>query len=363
MNLNPASLSLWDFFLTKTKNNVILCTHTIFLFWSNFMKKIGTITSVELAKLCGVSQGTVDRAINNRAGISPKTKEKILKIAREYGYIKNMNASFLASGKTNLLGLVVFNFNNEFFTQLTAAVEQKASELGYSLLISVSNSDVNKEKETIERLLSFGVDGVILCPVGFGAEYEELISRYQKPIITIANKTGDTIQFVGANDKAIIEQVTENAFLKGYEETVFYAPPLRFLGATNIYAQKMRAEGYKKAINKLGEKEYIFTYEDDVISFLKNHNKKTAVITASDIYALRIISRLKKEGMKVPNDVGVCGFDNISSLSLFEKKLTTVNYPITEIGETAVEYIINSINGNQTTIPDLKCNVILGETF
>ena len=110
------------------------------------MEKAGTITSVELAKLCGVSQGTVDRALNNRAGISPKTKDKILKTARQYGYIKNMNASFLASGKTKLLGLVVFNFNNEFFAQLTAAIERKASEFGYSLLINfLSTSFIEDE--------------------------------------------------------------------------------------------------------------------------------------------------------------------------------------------------------------------------
>lgn len=327
------------------------------------MEKAGTITSVELAKLCGVSQGTVDRALNNRAGISPKTKDKILKTARQYGYIKNMNASFLASGKTKLLGLVVFNFNNEFFAQLTAAIERKASEFGYSLLISVSNFDINKEKEAIERLLSFGVDGVILCPVGFGAEYEAFISRYQKPIITIANKAGDSIPFIGADDKAILEQITEYAFSKGYEDVVFYTPPLRFLGATNIYAQKMRAEGYKNAIKRLSKKEYVFTSEDDVINYLKNHNKKIAVVTASDIYALKLMSSLKKEGKSNPNDVGVCGFDNISSLSLFEKQLTTVNYPITEVGEAAVEYIINFINNNQATVPDLKCNVVFGETL
>ena len=91
-------------------------------------KKRGKITSTELAKICGVSQGTVDRALNDRSGISPKTKERILKAADEYGYIKNMHASGLVRGRSMLLGLVVFDLKNEFFSQLATAVEAEARQ-------------------------------------------------------------------------------------------------------------------------------------------------------------------------------------------------------------------------------------------
>lgn len=325
--------------------------------------KIGTITSVELAEFCGVSQGTVDRAINNRPGISPKTKERVLKAAKEYGYIKNMNASFLSSGKTKLLGLVVFDFNNEFFAELTASVEQKATELGYSVLISVSNKNIDKEKDAIERLLSFGVDGVILCPVGFGAEYEEIISKYQKPVMMVSNKAGEKFPFIGADDEIAMMNITNQVVEKGYKNTVLYIPPMRYLGQTNIYAQKIRADAYKKVIEETKVGGTIVTLEDDVIANIKNSGEKTAVLCASDIYALRLLKRLKKEGLNVPEDVGVTGFDNIASLDFFEKRLTTVNYPIKKIGETAVEQLLNIIEDKPTKSYSLECTVVQGETL
>ena len=88
------------------------------------------ITSLELAALCGVSQGTVDRALNNRPGISEKTRHRILQAAEENGYVKDMRASSLVSGKSGLLGLVLFDLRNEFFAQLATAAEARARELG-----------------------------------------------------------------------------------------------------------------------------------------------------------------------------------------------------------------------------------------
>jgi len=327
------------------------------------MKKIGTITSVELAKLCGVSQGTVDRALNNRAGISPKTKEKILKVAKEYGYIKNMNASFLSSGKTKLLGLVVFNFNNEFFSELAAAVEKKARENGYSVMIAVSNTDAAEEKKALERLLSFGVDGVVLCPVGFGSKYEKLLYEYNKPIITVSNKAGESLPFIGADDELAMMKITEYAISRGYESTLLFIPPMRFLGENNIYAQKARAEGYQNAIDKNNTKGQIITSEDDVVECVKSRSEKTAVLCASDIYALKLLKRFKKEGIKVPEDVGLTGFDNIESLDFFEKRLTTVDYPIGRIGEIAVEQLLGIIEGKEPKSHIAKCEIIQGLTL
>lgn len=325
--------------------------------------KTGTVTSVQLAELCGVSQGTVDRALNDRPGISPKTKERILKAAEEHGYIKNMNASFLSSGKAKLLGLVVFNFNNEFFAQLAAAVEKRARELGYSVMMAVSNTDIAEEKRAVERMLSFGVDGVLLCPVSFGEEYDEMLCRYNKPIITVSNKAGENIPFVGANEYEAMQEMTEHVLSEGYKNTALYIPPMRYLGETNIYAQRLRAEGYKNTVSKCGGSAQIFISEDDVINYVKNSSEKTAVLCASDIYALKLLKRFQKAGVKVPQDVGLTGFDNISSLDFFAKRLTTVNYPISEIGEAAAEQLINIIEDKQTEMPVCKCGLVPGETL
>ena len=98
------------------------------------------ITSDKLARLCGVSQGTVDRALNNRPGISPKTKQKILQTAKEHGFIKNQYASSLSRGTSNLIGVVMLNLKNEFFSQLLTSIESTARSFGYTTAIMLSDN-------------------------------------------------------------------------------------------------------------------------------------------------------------------------------------------------------------------------------
>lgn len=100
------------------------------------MKRNG-ISTTQLAKICGVSQGTVDRALNGRKGISPKTKEKILTTAQKYGYRPNIHARSIAGGKSMLMGVVVFDLENQYFSDILTA---------------------------IENLYLMSVDGIVLCP-------------------------------------------------------------------------------------------------------------------------------------------------------------------------------------------------------
>ena len=93
-----------------------------------------SISTTKLAKICGVSQGTVDRALNNRPGISPSTKEKILKAAKEYGYKPNIHARSMAGGKSQLIGVVVFDLKNQYFCNILTRLEGYCSTLGYLIL-------------------------------------------------------------------------------------------------------------------------------------------------------------------------------------------------------------------------------------
>jgi len=158
-------------------------------------------------------------------------------------------------------------------------------------------------------------------------------------------------------------KITEYAISRGYESTLLFIPPMRFLGENNIYAQKARAEGYQNAIDKNNTKGQIITSEDDVVECVKSRSEKTAVLCASDIYALKLLKRFKKEGIKVPEDVGLTGFDNIESLDFFEKRLTTVDYPIGRIGEIAVEQLLGIIEGKEPKSHIAKCEIIQGLTL
>ena len=133
------------------------------------------ISTTKIAEICGVSQGTVDRALNGRKGIHPETKEKILNVAKEYGYRPNIHARSIAGGKSQLIGVVVFNLNNQYFSDFLTSVEKYCSAKNYSTIVMFTNKDSAKEINCINNLYHMAVDGIILCPVNDGEEYENYL--------------------------------------------------------------------------------------------------------------------------------------------------------------------------------------------
>jgi LacI family transcriptional regulator len=113
-----------------------------------------------------VSQGTVDRALHNRPGISAETRERILLTARQLGYRPDQLASSLVRGRTMTIGLVLFDLYNRFFAQIASAVEENAKSRGYFVYLTLTRKDLGEEKSCIERLAGRRVDGLILCSVG-----------------------------------------------------------------------------------------------------------------------------------------------------------------------------------------------------
>ena len=133
------------------------------------------ITTSMLAKICGVSQGTVDRALNNRPGISEKTKENIINTAKEYGYRKNEE-------NNRQIGIVVFNLNNEYFSGLITDIEFALRKIGYSTVVKFTHYSKQYEIKCINNLYNMGVEGIILCPVNSGENFENYTDLFQKDI-------------------------------------------------------------------------------------------------------------------------------------------------------------------------------------
>jgi LacI family transcriptional regulator len=149
------------------------------------MRPYPKITTTQLAKICNVSQGTVDRALNNRPGISAKTKQKVLEAAKKYGYTPNIHARYLAGGKSMLVGIVVFDLYNEFFSNMVMEIEAICRSKNYSTVVMFSNKEKETEIECIKRLAYMGVDGIIMCPVSQGEQYRSYLQSFNIPIVTL----------------------------------------------------------------------------------------------------------------------------------------------------------------------------------
>lgn len=296
------------------------------------------ITTTKLAKICGVSQGTVDRAINNRPGISNATKEKVLKAAKEYGYLPNIHAKVLSGGKSMMLGIIVFNLYNEYFSKVIMELEQVCKDNGYSTVVMFSNYNMQTEIDCINQLVHIGVDGIVLCPSAFSDDYCQYLKSLKTPVVTIGNKI-DGILFSGIDDFSAMQKVTQYVYTSGYHNLVMYAPPLKKESMENVYAQWQRVIGFETTAKELNADYLIIKDNNDVQSYIASvQRRKVGIICTSDLFAIKLLSNIKSF-----ENIGIIGFDNISVLDECDIDLDSVQYDNKEIAINAFDAVINHL--------------------
>ena len=287
------------------------------------------ISTTKFAEICCVSQGTVDRALNNRKGISPKTKEKILKIAKEYGYRPNIHASSIAGGKSQIIGVVVFDLNNPYFSDVLMNVEGYCTSLGYSTVVMFTDKDYEKEIRCIENLYHMSVDGIILCPVNSGIEYENYLLSLNIPIVTIGNKLSG-IPYIGIDNKLAIKDVVMSLQEKGYKKLIYIKPNLV---QRNTFAQTERLDSFSTNCEKV-KMDFVITDMDHVEKELSINNS-CALVCPTDIYAIKLLRVTQKY------KAGIIGFDNLRLIDELELQLDSISYDIALTAQKAVNYIVN----------------------
>ncbi len=326
-------------------------------------------TIKDIAKLCGVSEGTVDRAINNRKGIKESTRQRVMEVAKLLNYKPNRVAQSLATGKTMTIGIICFNLYNNFFTSLIDIIEANAKSKGYFVNLILTHRDINKEMEGIQYLVERNVDGIIIFPVGKGEKYIEQIRSTKKPFVTIYNKINDDFAHIGVDDRRAMSDAVKFIKSKGYERIYFITPSIskQEKSGANVYTLKRRFEGYIDGLQAYGFKHQPLVVEGknfDKEFYNLDLKQKTAMLCICDSYALEIIKYFRDKGYSVPKDIGVMGYDNIDVLKYIQPRLSTVEYHVEKMGNLVFNTLFDIINGKQIQ-PELLLdyNIIEGETI
>ncbi len=298
------------------------------------------VTVKDLAQICGVSIGTVDRAINDRPGINPKTKENILNTARELGFVKNQNALDLRFGQSKMIGILITDLGTEFLTSLVTSVEEQASKRGYSTVVMMSRYAPEREWECIQRMRSMHLAGLIVLSVLPDAACLRSFAETGVPVIAVGNRV-EGLPFVGIDDKAAMEEGTRHVLSRGYERLVYVAPLLERATAQNIGAQTERYHGFLDASAGHGERVILDNYEtyERFMAAPPVDTKKTALICPTDVYTVRCLP-LRELGF------GIMGFDRLQILSTLIPGLAGVRYPTVEIGARAVDRLVDGGEGD-----------------
>ncbi len=242
------------------------------------------ITAETIAALCGVSQGTVDRALHGRGEIRAETKARILKVAAEYGYRPNQSARRLAGGKSGLVGVVLFDLHNAYFSELVMHMEERFREVGLLPVLMFSNKEPETERTCVQKLCAMGVEGIVLMPVTNDPLLEAELAALPIPVVTVGNRFGN-LPHIGIDNRRAMYELALQMTERGFSRYLYYAPVLRYADA-NKEAQESRYQGYLDAAAEKG-----FTPETvlEIPADVSGLGADTLVMASTDYYALRLI--------------------------------------------------------------------------
>lgn len=294
------------------------------------MKRM-TVSQSELAAICGVSQGTVDRALNGRQDIKAETRERILRAAKEYGYREEIRGKDELRGQ---VGIIVFNLNNEYFTDLITETEAALRRQGYGASVMMTHYDKQSEIECIRNMYNMGVCGIILCPVNGDTEFRNYLRLFDIPIVTVGNNICG-VPYIGVDDSLAMSDMTEYVLSSGFERLMYFSPALTY---TDAYAQRARYEGFLRTV---GSRD--FTLVTDIADICEVYDGGTAIIASTDYYAIK--AYLKSKGTRI------FGFDNIATIDKFGFKISSVGYSIPQIAASAVDTVLGSRPYESLTVP------------
>lgn len=305
-----------------------------------------------IADKAGLSQAAVSLILNNKeVRVSKEKRELVHKLAKEYNYKANSLARALATKKTNIIGLIVPDITNYFFAETALYIESKLKEHGYSLILCNTADHAVEEKKYIDLLLSYGVDGLLICISHESLFDEKLIKRLEKlDIACVAfDRFTENLPFpyVSIDNVHGSKLATEYLIKNGHHKIGFIGGP------QNVLSANKRLEGYKASLEEANipfTNEYarIGNYQFDGgysagLSLLKETDV-TAVFVANDMMAYGFYKAARELGRKIPEDISVIGFDDLLFSTTLDVPLTTMKQSTDELALNVCDILLKKLN-------------------
>ncbi|OES43434.1 LacI family DNA-binding transcriptional regulator [Domibacillus iocasae] len=327
-------------------------------------------TIIDVARLSGLSKTTVSRVINNHAYVSEEKRALVLKAMKELDYYPNPAARRLRGQVTTTIGVVVPKITNPFFAYLVDAIEQAAYKNGYQVMIFQSNEDREKELSFLNLLKTKQVDGIIMTAIENDWKAVEPFTKYGPIVLCNEYINEPSVPIIKLDQFKGTYMGIKHLIEKGHQKIAYCTGGL----FAEEGKDKDRNRGYQKAMEEAGASinpNWIFvdrhTIEDGksvLKSLLEMDDRPTAVFTGSDEIAAGMIAYAEEQGIAIPNDLAVMGFDDQPLAELISPKLTTVRQPVDQMGEKAAEVIINRLHDEnaQTYHYELPIEVIVRQS-
>lgn len=301
----------------------------------------------EIAKKAGVSQATVSRVISGNNSVSPEIKMRVMEWVRKLDYQPNIIAQSLVSNKSLLIGVIISDISNPFFSDIIKAIEDEAAKYGYSIILCNTDSNCEKEKKYINILKSYSVDGILIVPSDNKNKYFKSLAAIGIPVVVI---TQDVPGFssISISHYSAGKDIAKHLVGMGYSKLIFVGPE-----------GDEKENGFKDGIENLGidiSRNYFVVnkgrhnrIKNDLEKIITNNSEKQGIgiFAYNDIEALITLHVLKELNVKVPENAALVGFDNTFISKEVSPNLSTVAQPVEQIGRQAVEILMDKISGKQ----------------
>jgi len=319
----------------------------------------------DIAKKAAVSRTTISRVLNNKSDVDEKTREKVLKIIEESGYVANSAARNLRSKSTQKIGLLLYAYvsgvhvselhiASEYYFEIIRGITYEAEKASYNIIL-YSSLYSEGTLDNLDKICKSGeVDGLILVGTGKMKPVIERLKQNTIPFV-VANRliSDPDVNYIGPNDEEGAYLAMKHLIDIGHKRIAYISRPSD--EETNNY----RLNGYKRAL-----KEANIPYDDSLVvaasyewgsgekamrSLLSYENRPSAVFAFNDLIAMEAVRVCGTMVVRIPDDVAIIGFDDIHSAAVSQPSLSTIRQPLFEIGAKAMEITLSLVKNELIT--------------
>ncbi|RBW68207.1 LacI family DNA-binding transcriptional regulator [Bacillus taeanensis] len=308
-------------------------------------------TILDVAKKAGVSRSTVSRVLTNSKRVDPETKQRILAAMKELGYKPSRAAQTLRNNKTKLIAVLVPRISNNYYAALLQGMEREVAGHDYQVILCNTENDSKKELQYLKMLENNQVDGIVLTTFRNPNETVKKFAAFGPIILVGEYHDGNLFFSVSVNHQEAAYQAVEHLIKLGHKKIGMINGPKESV------ISRDREKGFREALEfydiPVNEKWVLFDSfgiqqgKRYMKELLNTNDYPTAVFAGNDELAVGVIQEAKKQGLEVPKDLAVVGFDDQEMATVIEPNLTTVKQPIEQLGEKAAALIIDILQEKQ----------------
>jgi LacI family transcriptional regulator len=307
----------------------------------------------EVATRAGVSVGTVSNVLNRPDIVAQPTRRRVHAAIRELGFVRNESARQLRAGRSRVIGLVILDVANPFFTDVARGVEDEASRSGLSVILCNSDDQLPKEARYLDLLEEHRVRGILITPVGDAEERLAQLQQRGTPVILVDGGSRSGSQCSVAVDDVLGGDVALSHLLRaGHERLAFASGPLSLRQVAD------RRDGAIRALQRSGgSADDLLLIETTALNVsagqrvgaaiaeLAAGERPTAVFCANDLIALGLLQEMTRRRIRVPDDIAIVGYDDIEFAAAAAVPLSSVRQPRRQIGRTAAQLLVEEALG------------------